>query len=135
MPDTLLVTKLHIPRTHRDLVPRPRLMERLDTALHGKLTIVSAPAGYGKTTTLTSWIDHSLIQTAWLSIDEADNELDRFLFYIIAALQRVFEGIGLEVQDALCESPLPPVEVLLIRLVNEIEGYGGEFPWFSMIIT
>jgi LuxR family maltose regulon positive regulatory protein len=102
-------------------------MERLDTALHGKLTIVSAPAGYGKTTTLTSWIDHSLIQTAWLSIDEADNELDRFLFYIIAALQRVFEGIGLEVQDALCESPLPPVEVLLIRLVNEIEGYGGEF--------
>jgi LuxR family maltose regulon positive regulatory protein len=101
-------------------------MECLDNALRGKLTIVSAPAGYGKTTALTSWIDYSQIQTAWLSIDEADNELDRFLFYIIAALQRVFEGIGIDVQAVLSESQTAPIETLLTRLVNEVETVMGE---------
>ncbi|MCK5313813.1 MAG: tetratricopeptide repeat protein, partial [Anaerolineales bacterium] len=127
MPDTLLATKLHIPRLRLNLVHRPRLMERLDSALRRKLTLVSAPAGYGKTTTLTAWIDRSQIPTAWLSLDEGDNDLARFLIYIIAALQRVFEGIGLDVQAALSESPLPPVETLLTRLVNEIAGDGRQF--------
>jgi LuxR family maltose regulon positive regulatory protein len=126
MLENLFATKLHIPRSRRDLVPRPRLMDRLDNSLRGKLTIVSAPAGYGKTTALTSWIDHSQIQTAWLSIDEADNELDRFLFYIIAALQRVFEGIGIDVQAALSESQTAPIETLLTRLVNEVDAVMGE---------
>ncbi len=127
MPDTLLSTKLYIPPPRPDLVARPRLMERLDTALHRKLTLVSAPVGYGKTTLLTAWIDRSQIPTAWLSLDEADNDLAGFLIYIIAAMQRVFEGIGLDIQAALSESPLPPVEALLTRLVNEIAGDGGEF--------
>ena len=122
MPDTLLTTKLHIPRSSRDLVPRPRLMESLDSALQGKLTIVSAPAGYGKTTALASWIDHSQIGTGWLSLDEADNDLARFLTYLIAALQRLDAGIGLDVQAALNESQSAPVETLLSRLVNEIEA-------------
>ena len=126
MLEDLFATKLHIPRSGRELVPRPRIMECLDNALRGKLTIVSAPAGYGKTTALTNWIDHSQAQTAWLSIDEADNDLDRFLFYIIAALQRVFEGIGIDVQAALSESQAAPIETLLTRLVNEVEAVMGE---------
>jgi LuxR family maltose regulon positive regulatory protein len=126
MLENLLATKLHIPRSRRDLVPRPRLMERLDNGVRRKLTIVSAPAGYGKTTALTSWIDHSQLKIAWLSIDEADNELDRFLFYIIAALQRVFEGIGLDIQAALSESQTAPIETLLTRLVNEVESVMDE---------
>ena len=124
--ENLLATKLHIPRPLRDLVPRPRLLECLEDGLRGKLTIVSAPAGYGKTTTLTSWIDHSQIQTAWLSIDEADNDLDRFLFYLSAALQRLDESIGRGVQAALSASQPAQIETLLTRLVNEIEGVQGE---------
>ncbi|MFC1922701.1 tetratricopeptide repeat protein [Chloroflexota bacterium] len=126
MLENLLATKLHIPRSRRDLVPRPRLIDRLDDGLSGKLTIVSAPAGYGKTTALTSWIDHSQLQTAWLSIDEMDNELDRFLTYLIAALQQLDEGIGLDVQSALSESQAAPIETLLTRLVNETEVVLGE---------
>ena len=126
MPDTLLATKLHIPRSRRDLVARPRLMEHLDAGLQGKLTIVSAPAGYGKTTTLTSWIDHTQIASGWLSLDEADNDLARFLTYLIAAIQRLDENIGLDVQSALSASQSAPVEALLSRLLNELENEMGE---------
>ena len=126
MLENLLATKLHIPRSRRDMVPRPRLIEQLDNGLHRKLTIVSAPAGYGKTTTLTSWIDYSQIQTAWLSIDEADNELDRFLTYLIAALQHLDDGIGLDVQAALSESRAASIETLLTRLINEVEAVMSE---------
>jgi len=101
-------------------------MERQDEGLRGKLTIVSAPAGYGKTTVVASWIEHSQLQTGWLSIDEADNDLTRFLTYFIAALQQLDEGIGLDVQAALSESQSVSIENLLTRLVNEIEGVAGE---------
>ena len=126
MPETLLATKLHIPRSRRALVARPRLMEHLDAALNGRLTIVSAPAGYGKTTTLASWSDHSQIQTGWLSIDEADNDLVRFLTYLIAAMQNLDEGIGQDMQAALSASQAIPVESLLSRLVNEIQAVMDE---------
>jgi LuxR family maltose regulon positive regulatory protein len=126
MLENLLATKLHVPRSRRDLLPRPRLTERLDNGLRRKLTIVSAPAGYGKTTALTSWIDHSQLQIAWLSIDEADNELDRFLTYLIAALQHLDDGIGLDVQAALSESRAASIETLLTRLINEVEAVMSE---------
>ncbi|MFC2046024.1 LuxR C-terminal-related transcriptional regulator [Chloroflexota bacterium] len=120
MPNTLLATKLHIPRLRRDLVHRPRLMERLDAGLQGKLTLVSAPAGYGKTTLVADWIDVSQAPAAWLSLDEADNDPARFLTYVIAAFQRIDENIGVDVQAALAESQSPPGETLLTRLVNDI---------------
>ena len=141
MPETLLTTKLHIPRSSRDLVLRPRLMESLDSALQGKLTIVSAPAGYGKSTAIANWVDGSRIQTGWLSIDEADNDLARFLTYLIAALQRLDAGIGLDVQSALSASQSAPVETLLSRLVNEIEAaisderLGSHSSWCSTTTT
>jgi len=136
MTDTLLTTKLHIPRLRQNLVHRPRLMERLDAGLSWqsdgfarKLTIVSAPAGYGKTTVICDWLHtradgHSPLRAAWLSLDRADNDLTRFLIYLIAALQGVDERIGVDVQAALAESQAPPVENLVTRLVNEIAAAG-----------
>ena len=125
MPETLLATKLHIPRLRRDLVHRPRLLERLDAGLRGKLTLVSAPAGYGKTTVVADWIGLSKTAAGWLSLDEADNDAARFLTYVIAALQRIDERIGLDVQAALAESQSPPGPTLLTRLVNDIAEASG----------
>ena len=78
MPDTLLSTKLYIPRPRAELVPRPRLIERLNAGLHRKLTLISAPAGYGKTTLVSDWIARSEIRAAWLSLDASDNDVARF---------------------------------------------------------
>ncbi|GAF71880.1 unnamed protein product, partial [marine sediment metagenome] len=98
MTSSILVTKLYIPPTRPELVPRPRLIERLNEGLHRKLTLISAPAGFGKTTLVTEWLDSLRLDAknetqtknkfAWLSLDEGDNELVRFLTYFIAALNR-----------------------------------------------
>jgi len=83
----LLVTKLHIPPTRFELVPRPRLTERLNQGMRGKLTLISAPAGFGKTTLLSEWAENSKQPVAWLSLEEGDNGPMRFLAYFVAALQ------------------------------------------------
>jgi LuxR family maltose regulon positive regulatory protein len=120
MVNTLLATKLHIPRPRRELVHRPRLMAQLDAAVLGKLTLVSAPAGYGKTTLVADWIDRTQVQAGWVSLDEADNDVVRFLTYLVAALQQIDGDIGIDIQAALGEAQAPPTETLLNRLVNEI---------------
>jgi len=124
MPDALLSTKLHVPHPQRELVLRSRLIERLDAGIRAgcKLTLVSAPAGYGKTTLVGDWIVRSEMPTAWFSIDASDNDPARFLTYLIAALQRVDERIGVDIQAVLNESQSPPGEMLLTRLVGEIEA-------------
>jgi LuxR family maltose regulon positive regulatory protein len=78
MATPLLQTKLYIPPPRTELVPRPRLTARLDAGLRGKLTLVSAPAGYGKTTLVSDWIARSQVPAAWLSLDASDNEVGRF---------------------------------------------------------
>ena len=83
----LLKTKLYIPPPRPELVPRPHLLERIDAGLHCKLTLVSAPAGFGKTTLVSEWIAAIHNRVAWLSLDESDNDSTRFLAYFIAALQ------------------------------------------------
>ena len=84
MATPFLKTKLYIPPVRPELVPRPRLIERLNAGLHRKLTLVSAPAGSGKTTLLSEWASGRPV--AWLSLDEGDNDLIRFLTYLVAAL-------------------------------------------------
>jgi len=96
MSSPILVTKLFIPAARPELVPRLRLIERLCAGLHRKLTLISAPAGFGKTTVVTEWLNHLRGDTqqeevtknriAWLSLDDADNDPVRFLTYFIAAL-------------------------------------------------
>src|SRR4051812_18945145 len=92
----LLETKLYVPRPRRRLVPRPRLAERLSRGAASTLTLVSAPAGFGKTTVLAAWLASSTdaAPAAWLSLDEADNVPIRFWTYLIAALQTVLPEVG-----------------------------------------
>ncbi|MEJ2352050.1 MAG: hypothetical protein P8Y03_19865 [Anaerolineales bacterium] len=117
----LLASKLYFPPHRPDLVPRPHLLEILDAGLSGKLTLVSAPAGFGKTTVVSEWLRDRGHLTAWLSLDKNDNDLSRFLIYLIAALQRIDSEIGVDIQAALEESLSPHFEILLTRLISQIE--------------
>src|SRR5512145_1474579 len=80
----LLTTKLYIPPARPEFVPRPRLVERLNKGLSCKLTLISAPAGFGKTTLLSEWISQSERGVGWVSLDEGDNDPIRFWSYFIA---------------------------------------------------
>jgi LuxR family maltose regulon positive regulatory protein len=136
----ILSTKLYIPPTRPELVPRPRLIERLNEGLHRKLTIISAPAGFGKTTLVTEWLDslrldakkESQIESriAWLSLDESDNDQARFLSYFIAALNQI-EGIDATFGKgalSMLQSPRPPPsDAILTSLINEFAEITDKF--------
>ena len=106
----ILATKLYMPAPRRSVVPRPRLIERLDAGLPGKLSLISAAAGFGKTTLVSEWVaarikdEGGRRKVAWLSLDAGDSDPTRFLAYLVAALQTIFAGIGAGVMAAL-ESP------------------------------
>ena len=128
----LLQTKLYVPPIRSGLVPRPRLIERLNAGLDRKLTVISAPAGFGKTTLVGEWLHsvgahgraplpgHAPLHVAWLSLDEADNDPSRFLAYLIAALQTVEAGMGKGALNTLQSPQSPPAEVVLTPLINEM---------------
>jgi LuxR family maltose regulon positive regulatory protein len=118
----MLATKLYIPPPRSSLVPRPRLVERLNEGLATgcKLTLVSAPAGFGKTTLVSEWIATCGRPVAWLSLDERDNDPARFISYLVKALQTIRAGIGEGLLAAL-QSPQPlQIETILTTLLNEI---------------
>jgi LuxR family maltose regulon positive regulatory protein len=132
VPAALLETKFYVPRPRRGLVPRPRLSERLDRGTASKLMLVSAPAGFGKTTLLTEWLaagpaapaDERL--AAWLSLDRSDNHPASFWAYVIAALRTVASGIG-ESALALLRAPQPPrVEAVLTALLNDLAAIAAD---------
>ena len=132
MPIALLETKLYVPRPRRDRVLRPRLSERLDRGTASKLVLVSAPAGFGKTTLLTEWLatrpaalaDERL--AAWLSLDRGDNNPASFWAYVIAALRTAASGVG-ESALALLDAPQPPpIETALTTLLNDLGAAAGE---------
>jgi LuxR family maltose regulon positive regulatory protein len=120
MPAPLLLTKLYIPPARPDIVPRPRLIERLDEGLHRKLVLVSAPAGFGKTTLVSEWIASYGRPVAWLSLDEGDSDPVRFISYLIAALQTIRATTGEGLLAALQSAQPLPSEALLTNLINEI---------------
>jgi LuxR family maltose regulon positive regulatory protein len=113
-------------------VPRPRLTERLNAGLRRKLTLVSAPAGFGKTTLLSSWSQHSKSRSriAWLSLDEGDNDLTCFLTYCVSALQTVDATVGQRILAALQSPGVINTEAILTRLLNEV----AEFPHDIVLI-
>ena len=96
MLETLLRTKLFIPPVRPNLVPRPRLIEWLNQGsdLGHKLALISAPAGFGKTTLVSDWVTGGKRPAAWLSLDEEDSDVTRFLAYLVAALQTIDANIG-----------------------------------------
>ncbi|MCC6628231.1 MAG: helix-turn-helix transcriptional regulator [Chloroflexi bacterium] len=130
MVDPLLETKLHIPKRRPALVPRPRLMERLDQGAEGKLTLVSAPAGFGKTTLLAEWLaatPASERPAAWVSLDQSDNDPALFWAYCIAALQTLRSGVGETALSLLHAPQPPPIESVLTTLINEVNAIEDDF--------
>ena len=119
----LLETKLYIPRWRPGLVSRPRLIERLGQGTERKLTLVSAPPGFGKTTLLAEWLAASPANerhTAWVSLEHSDNDPSLFWAYFITALQTVHSGLGESALSLLRSPQPPPIETLLGTLLNEI---------------
>src|SRR5437870_13510443 len=127
MPTPILATKLYIPRLRPHVVIRPHLIERLNEGLHRKLTLISAPAGFGKTTLVSEWVKRCNRQVAWLSLDEGDSDPARFLTYLIAALRTIAPNIGKGVMVVLQAPQPPPIESVLTALLNEITGMPDYF--------
>ena len=116
----LLQTKLFIPRAHPEIVERPNLIRKFDEALNYRLVLVTAPAGYGKTTLLSHYFERSNKSIAWISLDDRDNEQIRFWSYFIAALQTMDASLGKTAQGMLQSPQPPPIENILINLLNDI---------------
>ena len=129
MSASILATKLFIPPPRAKAVPRLPLIERLDDGLARscKLTLISAPAGFGKTTLVSEWIANHKCPVAWLSLDEGDNELTRFLTYFIVALQTIKPKIRTRMLEML-EYPQPPsTKSILTGLLNKITIQPDDF--------
>jgi LuxR family transcriptional regulator, maltose regulon positive regulatory protein len=132
VPIARLETKLYVPRSRRELVLRPRLSERLDRGTASKLVLVSAPAGFGKTTLVTEWLaarpaalaDERL--AAWLSLDPGDNDPASFWAYVVAALRTVAPGVGESALALLAAPQPPPIETVLTTLLNDVGALAGE---------
>lgn len=123
----ILATKLYIPPSRPNTVSRPRLIERLNEGMHSKLTLISAPAGFGKSTLVSEWVAGCERRVAWLSLDEGDNDPSRFLTYLISALQTIEPNTGKGLLAALQNPQLPPIESLLTALINEITNFPDHF--------
>ncbi|RPI30626.1 MAG: LuxR family transcriptional regulator, partial [Chloroflexota bacterium] len=125
----ILATKLYIPPHRPGIVSRPRLVERLNEGLAAgrKLALISASAGFGKTTLVSEWLAGCKRPVTWLSLDEGDNDPTRFLTYFIAALQKIAANIGAGAL-AVLQSPQPPSnESILTTLLNEIATISDSF--------
>ena len=137
-PTLLLATKLYVPSPPRGLVPRSRLSERLDAGTASRLTLVSAPAGFGKTTLLAAWLaarpaapagpaaascGHAV---AWVSLDQGDNQPTTFWSYLVAALQAVAPGVGEKAGVLLQAAPAAPTATVLTTLLNDLGSTDGD---------
>ena len=128
MAGPLLETKLHVPRWRRGLVARPRLSERLSRGAESALTLVSAPAGFGKTTLLAEWLAAAPADgrsVAWLSLDQRDNDPALFWTYLVAALKTAAAGDGAAALSLL-QSPQPPGEAGLVTLLNDLDAISDD---------
>jgi LuxR family maltose regulon positive regulatory protein len=127
MATTILATKLYVPSPPPKAVLRPRLVERLNEGPQRKLTLICAPAGFGKTTLISEWVAGCGRPVAWLSLDEGDNDLSRFLAYLVVALQTISKDVGQGVLAVLQSPQLPPTESILTTLLNEITTVPDNF--------
>ena len=128
MAGPLLETKLHVPRWRRSLVARPRLSERLSRGAESALTLVSAPAGFGKTTLLAEWLTVAAADgrsVAWLSLDQRDNDPALFWTYVVAALNTGASEVGAGALSLL-QPPGPPNEAGLVALLNELDAISND---------
>ena len=126
---SLLQTKLHRPMVPPKRVERPFLTKRLQDGLEAgrQITLVSAPAGFGKTTCISAWLQTLELPVAWLSLDVADDEPGRFFSYLLAALQTVDETLGQEIEGILRAGQLPPEDIVSATLINDILSVESPF--------
>ncbi len=129
MSTPILATKLYIPPPRAKVVIRPRLIGQLDMGLSTgrKLTLISAPAGFGKTTLISNWLASGEWRAAWLWLDEGDSDPTRFLIYFVSALQTISPNLGAGILDTLQSLQPPPIEAILITLLNEIAAIADKF--------
>ncbi len=130
---SLLETKLYVPRWRSGLVSRPRLVERLNQGIERKLTLVSAQAGFGKSTLLSEWLasipagERAAGRAGWVSLDESDNDPALFWAYVIAALRKIHPGVGGNALTLAQAPQPPPIEAILTILINEIDAIEDDF--------
>jgi len=129
--ESLLLTKLFVPQVRPNRVARPGLVARLNQALGGKMALVSAPAGFGKTTLVSEWLQQVDRPCTWLSLDEGDNDPNRFLAYLIAALQRINSSWGQTVQELLRPPQAPTLTAMMVALINAIAA--GDSPFVLVL--
>src|SRR5260221_14409050 len=127
MQTAMRARKLYPPGLRPTGVSRPRLLERLNEGLHRNLTLISAPAGFGNTTLVSEWVEGIERPTAWLSLDEGDNDPTRFLTYLVAALQTIAATIGEGVSGVLHSHQQPPAEELWTPLLNDMTTIKDHF--------
>ncbi len=123
----MLLTKLHIPPASQNIVHRPELHEKLNIGLSRKLILISAPAGFGKTTAVSEWIGQNKIPTAWFSLDNGDNDPVEFLSYIISGIQGLSKEFGQSSLNLLHSPNKPSVESIASLLINEILNINQNF--------
>ena len=125
----ILATKLYIPPPPSRVVARSRLVKQLTDGLSAghKLALISAPAGFGKSTITSEWLENCGLPAAWLSLDENDDDLPRFLVYFISAVQTISPNFGAEILSILQVSQLPPIDSVLTALLNEIADIPNGF--------
>ncbi|MBN2004433.1 MAG: hypothetical protein JXA21_13845 [Anaerolineae bacterium] len=124
--DVLIRTKLRLPLTRPGLVARPRLQARIAEGLHGPLTLITAPAGFGKTTLVAACVAGCGMPMAWLSLDRDDNQAGRFLRYLVAALREADPAIGDEAAQLTTPAFQAPPEAILTSLINDLDAAAVE---------
>ena len=127
MSTPILTTKLFIPQTRKVLVHRQRLLDRLSQGMEGKLTLVSGPAGFGKTTLLSAWVAESQRPAGWISLDAEDNDWSRFVTYLIKGLQTISDFITNDIIEMLYSAKPHDSDVLITYLINQIAEIHSPF--------
>lgn len=123
----MLTTKLQVPPCRSQLVPRQRLLTQLDAVWQQPVTLIVAPAGFGKSTLVCDWLSHGKHPVAWLSLDEDDNDANRFLAYVIAALRTCHPDLGANAVALLATPQAPPMKSILTLLINDLESLTTPF--------
>jgi len=116
----LISTKINRPAVDQKWVKRPRLMSRLNEGRKRRVTLISAPAGYGKTTLVVQWLEQVTGHAAWLSLEKSDSDPDRFLKYVIASIRTVFPKFGLKIESLISSPTLPPPDYLADTLIADL---------------